>query len=82
MPEINQNNSIHPELAKHLNEYINAKHTQEECVGFSDGFKKANELANENKKLIISKLNEMTLNYEDGQDLERQILELIKNYLK
>lgn len=29
MPEINQNNSIHPELAKHLNEYINAKHTQE-----------------------------------------------------
>ncbi len=28
-------------LAEHLNVYIKDKHTQEECVGFIDGFKEA-----------------------------------------
>lgn len=30
-----------PLLQKALNEYINLRHTQEECIGFIDGFKKA-----------------------------------------
>lgn len=28
-------------LAEHLSIYIKARHTQEECVGFIDGFKEA-----------------------------------------
>ena len=28
-------------LAEHLNVYIKAQHTQDECIGFIDGFKEA-----------------------------------------
>jgi len=30
--------------AKELENYVKAKHTQEECIGFIDGFERANEL--------------------------------------
>lgn len=35
-------------LAEHLNDYINERHTQEECCGFSDGFMKALDIINSN----------------------------------
>ena len=104
-------------LAENLREYINAKHTQEECTGFTDGFEKACELFQsalneatvcveqvkkaaqqvkqicdeseaENTKLkiekanVISTLNSMCLKYEDGADLENQILELLATHLE
>jgi hypothetical protein len=35
-----------PNLATELKQYINDKHTQEECIGFIDGFEKAYEIEN------------------------------------
>jgi hypothetical protein len=32
------------QLASELEYYVKAKHTQEECIGFIDGFERANEL--------------------------------------
>lgn len=40
------------ELARALNQYIKENHTQEECIGFIDGFKKAIELENKKHKPI------------------------------
>ena len=52
-------------LADELTKYINEKHTQEECVGFSDGFELALQLAKNNEvldlviycKVLTDKLN-------------------------
>jgi len=40
-------------LADELTKYINEKHTQEECVGFSDGFELALQLAKNNEVLDL-----------------------------
>lgn len=52
-------------LPVHLNDYINSKHTQEECVGFIDGFKKAQSL-NEKK----FSLDDMEMAFEIGRNFQ------------
>ena len=56
-------------LAENLREYINAKHTQEECTGFTDGFEKACEL-------FQSGLNEATVCVEQIKKAAQQVKQI------
>lgn len=48
--------------ASELENYVKAKHTQEECIGFIDGFERANELF---ALYSVSQHRELLLAYED-----------------
>ncbi len=52
---------VKKELAKELDKYIKAKHTQEECIGFIDGFERAAELF---ALCGVSNLRELLIAYE------------------
>ena len=51
-------------LQKALNDYIDGKHTQQECVGFIDGFNKGAQLAAEDKKELLVRFLDSIRDYE------------------
>lgn len=51
--------------ARELEHYVKAKHTQEECIGFIDGFERANELfalysVSQQRELFVAMFDKMT----------------------
>ena len=66
-------------LANALTKYIKDKHTQEECIGFSDGFKEAKE----QDKAIISELLKVITFLEKGFDYSKyEFVDVIKHEVK
>ena len=53
-----------PAIQNPLNEYIKARHTQEECIGFIDGFNKAMEL-NKDKLFTVEDIQNILESDED-----------------
>ncbi len=69
--------------ASELDAYIKRKHTQEECIGFIDGFERANELfaiydVSQQRELLIAfdTMREFDIKHDD---IEESIDYFIKN---
>ena len=69
--------------ASELEHYVKAKHTQEECIGFIDGFERANELfvlynVSQQREMLKAYTKWLNDKIRDEDDLN----ELIDNYLE
>ena len=73
--------------ASELEHYVKAKHTQEECIGFIDGFERANELfalysVSQQRELLLAYNEEINQCMVDSQNIldESDVDEFLANY--
>jgi hypothetical protein len=69
-------------IIKPLDEYIKEKHTQEECIGFIDGYKKAQEKLYSEKEVLDILVKSFKDNPQTSNMNEKEILNCFNNIKK